>query len=237
MHRERWTNLHLLLAKRNFADNLQTRGLVRLRVDQILGLENVFVFLTMEQGQRLGCGVGGVMGAAEVLPCVHVARATASNAQHERWDGMTWRKQNVRSASAFLTSERLVVDIWRHLVRDGFRRMYKKCKVRRGCGWTGASTNGITRLGVATRATFRTAAVAMNEQEANVSRINWHWISREVIEIDLVAGNVGRDGRARCAGSRRVGMLAQRMTDASQIHLTLVLCCKAVAPLSLRHTS
>lgn len=39
------TNLDLLLAKRNFADDLQTRSLVRLRVDQVLGLENVFVFL------------------------------------------------------------------------------------------------------------------------------------------------------------------------------------------------
>lgn len=55
------TNLDLLLAKCDFADNLQTRGLVWLGVDQVLGLENVFVLLAV--GWRSALWVAELVGS------------------------------------------------------------------------------------------------------------------------------------------------------------------------------
>lgn len=93
MERNGWTNLDFLFAQRDFPDNLQTRGLVRFRVDQVLGFKNVFVLLAVGmEVSALGCGGGGVMGAAEVLPCVHLStiHRVSEMLNTRDWDGMTW---------------------------------------------------------------------------------------------------------------------------------------------------
>lgn len=88
------TNLDLLLAKRNFANNLQTRGLVWFRVDQVLGLQNVFVLLTV--GWRSAPWVAELVGSwrNRSSSVVHVSTSQRASARLQRWDGMlSWELQ------------------------------------------------------------------------------------------------------------------------------------------------
>ena len=144
VERNGWTNLHFLLAKRDFADNLQTRGLVWFRVDQVLGFKNVFVLLTV--GWRSAHLVAELVGSRAQPRCfrVHVSTFHRVSEMLNTRVGMEWlggKQENLRGASAFLASERLVIDIWGHLIRDCFWRVHKKRKVRRDYRWTGASAN------------------------------------------------------------------------------------------------
>lgn len=93
------TYLHFLLAKRNLADNLQTRSLIWLWVDQVLGLQNVLVFFAVERRSAHCHRVAELVGSWRHPKCFRVcaddarsSSASPSCPTDTRWNVMMENK-------------------------------------------------------------------------------------------------------------------------------------------------
>lgn len=127
--------LNFLFAKCDLRNNVQTCRLVWLRILQVLGLENILVFFAVNTSSAM-CGrlYGGVGGDGDgTLPkrATWVTRVATNHVNMQ----LRWKHSKgdlVPCTASSLPCESLVVDIWRHLVRDGLLRMHQKGQ--RACG-------------------------------------------------------------------------------------------------------
>lgn len=121
------TNLDLLLTECNFGHYVQTRGLVRLGVLEVLCFEDLLVFFAVGWSAKAAkCKVWRAGPAEHVRDLSRCGVDTWTRREQQILRTINKEESSIPSATTFLTRERPIVDIWREMVRDGIGRMHEE---------------------------------------------------------------------------------------------------------------